>query len=299
MVEQPVCKEPQENGLLPIFPNFRAGAGCTGAGSGCIPTLLALLLKKLHWMNRFFYLLMQGFGLMRPGPCKGGLLALLVVLVAQMSKAQNRYPYGIAPLSTLEAYRALVQKDSSMALVPLQRAVPGIRLDIRYATTRNFMGQPVYGQAAAYLSLPAARALQGVQEELAALGYGLKVFDAYRPYAVTVAFYEKVRDTVFVASPYRGSRHNRGCAVDLTLVHLPTGRELPMPTGFDDFSPRAHTDYGRLPKKVKRNRELLKRVMTRHGFAPYPDEWWHFDYRGWQSHPLLDLSFEQLAQAVH
>ena len=123
---------------------------------------------------------------------------------------------------------------------------------------------------------------------------GLKIFDAYRPYRVTIIFYEKVKDTVFVASPYRGSRHNRGAAVDLTLINLRSGRELKMPTAFDDFTKKAHANYSKLPRSVIRNRELLKSVMLKNGFEVYADEWWHYDYKGWRDHPVLDLSFEEL-----
>src|SRR5690606_11590550 len=116
------------------------------------------------------------------------------------------------------------------------------------------------------------------QAELKPLGYGLKIYDGYRPYDVTVAFYEAFRDTVFVASPYTGSRHNRGCAVDLTLIDLKTGKELEMPTPYDSFTKEAHAEYRDIPATAFKNRELLQRVMLKHGFRIYPDEWWHFDF---------------------
>ncbi len=216
----------------------------------------------------------------------------ITVIKAQL-KANK---YGAITIADLKDYKELVGKDSTKALVELITIIPDLKLDIRYATSNNFMGEPMYKSAAAFLSLPAARALTTVQKELNTLGYGLKIFDAYRPYAVTVSFYEKVHDTVFVASPYRGSRHNRGCAVDLTLINLKTGKDLPMPTAFDDFTEKAHTSYPNLSEEVIKNRELLKAIMTKNGFEIYADEWWHYDFKGWRDHPLLDISFEELTQ---
>src|SRR5690606_28266679 len=166
--------------------------------------------------------------------------------------------------------------------------------DVVYATSRNFMGEPVYTSPGAYLRRPAAVALQAVQAELAAQGYGLKVWDAYRPYRVTVAFYEQVLDSTFAASPYTGSKHNRGCAVDLTLVNKATGEELAMPTPFDEFTTKAHVDFNDLPEEVLRNRELLIQTMAKHGFSVYADEWWHFDFTDWEQYELIDLEFEEL-----
>ncbi|MFC6997504.1 M15 family metallopeptidase [Rufibacter roseus] len=223
------------------------------------------------------------------------LFSLLVSQYGLQAFGQTNFEkYRLKTVSDLTEYEALVRQDSSVALVALKQYIPNIQLDIRYATSNNLMGEPMYQSAGAFLSLPAAKALQAVQEELKKQGVGLKIYDAYRPYAVTVAFYEKVRDTVFVASPYRGSRHNRGCAVDLTLVDLKTGKELKMPTPFDEFSPQAHSQYAKLPKKVLKNRQLLQEVMLKHGFEIYPDEWWHFDFSGWKEHPVMDISFEEL-----
>jgi D-alanyl-D-alanine dipeptidase len=122
----------------------------------------------------------------------------------------------------------------------------------------------------------------------------LKVIDAYRPYKATVYFYEKVRDSVFVSVPWKGSRHNRGCAVDVSIVTFKTGKEIEMPTGFDDFSVKAHPDYMKLSGKVLKNRSQLITIMKKHGFTVYPAEWWHFDYQGWEKYALMDVSFESL-----
>jgi len=170
----------------------------------------------------------------------------------------------------------------------------GIPLDIRYATPNNFMKQTLYPVAKAYLRAPAAEALVNVQRDLAARGLGIKVFDAYRPYRVTVAMWEPIKNPDYVADPAKGSRHNRGAAVDLTLIDLKTGAELPMPTGYDDFTSRAAHASEDLPADARANRELLREVMTKHGFEPLPSEWWHYDFRGWERFELLDVGLDEL-----
>ena len=191
-------------------------------------------------------------------------------------------------------YERLAANDPQKRMVDLAQAVPGIALDLRYATPNNFMHQTLYPVARAFLRAPAARALADVEKELAAEGLGVKIFDAYRPYRVTVKMWEPIRNPDFVADPAKGSRHNRGAAVDLTLIDLKSGRELPMPTGFDDFTPRAHQNFSDLPPDVIANRAKLRDVMTRHGFEPLPTEWWHFDYHGWERFEVMDVRIEAL-----
>lgn len=223
------------------------------------------------------------------------LAVLMLVLSSHLySQDSTKNKYGLFVVSNPNQYEKLVNADTNNALVNLKDYIPKIKLDIRYATSNNFLGEPVYNKAEAFLRLPAAKELKEVEKDLAKKGMGLKIFDGYRPYSATVKFYLKVRDTVYVASAWTGSRHNRGCAVDLTLINLKTGKELDMPTGFDNFTDKAHSDYDNLPEKVKDNRSLLKDVMTKHGFTNYPAEWWHFDYNGWKNFPLTDLRFEQL-----
>ena len=153
----------------------------------------------------------------------------------------------------------------------------------------------MYRTPAAFLRLPAAQALLAIEQQLRPMGYGLKVYDGYRPYKVTVAFYEAYHDTTFVASPYTGSRHNRGCAVDLTLIDLRTGKELFMPTPYDAFTKQASATWtDGLSEQALSNRKLLQDVMLQHGFVIYPSEWWHFDFAGWQNYPVTDISFEDL-----
>ncbi|HEY6137211.1 MAG TPA: M15 family metallopeptidase [Thermoanaerobaculia bacterium] len=173
----------------------------------------------------------------------------------------------------------------------------GVALDLRYATTNNFMHTQLYPVAKAYLRAPVAAALADVERELAPQRLGLKVWDAYRPYRVTVAMWEPIKNPDYVADPKKGSRHNRGAAVDLTLIDLETGKELLMPTGFDDFTPRARNDFNDLPAEAIANRARLREVMTRHGFEPLPSEWWHYDFKGWEKFELLDVPLDSLAAA--
>ena len=188
------------------------------------------------------------------------------------------------------AYRASVAANPELRLIDL--ATLGIPLDIRYATPNNFMKKALYPSARAFLRAPAAQALADVQRELASQGLGIKVFDAYRPYAVTVAMWEPIQNPDYVADPKKGSRHNRGAAVDLTLIDLKTGAELAMPTPYDDFTPRAAQSFNDLPADALANRALLRDVMTKHGFDPLASEWWHFDFRGWEGFDLLDVGFD-------
>ncbi|MFB9863030.1 M15 family metallopeptidase [Rufibacter immobilis] len=230
-------------------------------------------------------------------------LLFLLLWIAAVASAGAQTPetpvipknqYGLPVVSSVALYQQLVAQHPEQELVELTSYIPGLVLDIKYATADNLAKQPVYTLATAYARKPVADALKKIQEELKPLGLGLKIYDGYRPYQVTVKFYEKVRDSVFVASPRTGSRHNRGCAMDLTLIRLRDGKELRMPTAYDAFTPKAHTDYAKLPHKVKQNRDLLKQAMLRNGFQVYPDEWWHFDFKEWRSFPLMDIRFEDL-----
>jgi D-alanyl-D-alanine dipeptidase len=223
----------------------------------------------------------------------GSLLALLLLACATAPVvAPNRYGLRVVPDAA--TYRRLVARHPASRLVDLQQAVPGIVLDVRYATTNNFMHQQLYPVARAFLRAPAAQALAEVQRELSAQGLALKVFDGYRPYRITERMWEPIRNPDFVADPAKGSRHNRGAAVDLTLIHLGSGAELAMPTPYDDFTAHARQDFDDLPAEVRANRAKLRDVMTRHGFDPLPSEWWHFDYRGWQTFDLLDVPLEEV-----
>ena len=182
-------------------------------------------------------------------------------------------------------------------LVEITNLDPAIRLDIRYATTNNFMGRPVYRQARAFLQRPAAEALVRAQKTLKTNGYGIVVFDGYRPWSVTKAFWDAAtpeqRKIEFVANPRKGSKHNRGCAADISLYDLQTGREAEMPSGYDEFTERAYPNYSGGNAEARARRDLLRRTMEGQGFTVYPAEWWHFDYKDWPQYPILNVPFER------
>ncbi|MFO7447174.1 MAG: M15 family metallopeptidase [Ignavibacteriaceae bacterium] len=202
--------------------------------------------------------------------------------------------YGLYVVDNMSGYYKLVVQDSSKLLVNLQEYIPGLKIDVKYASDKNFLGEQVYPYAATFLRLPAAEALKQVQEELKKKNYELKIFDAYRPYSITVKMYITYEDTTYVASAWTGSRHNRGCAVDITIINSETGEEIIMPTGYDDFTEKAHPDYKYLPDDVINNRALLINTMSKFGFMVYTTEWWHYDFNGWENYELMDLNFEEL-----
>ncbi len=181
-------------------------------------------------------------------------------------------------------------------LVELTALDPGIRLDIRYATAHNFLGRPVYAEARAFLQRPAAEALVRAHRWLKTKGYGIVVFDGYRPWSVTKLFWDATPEDKkqFVADPAKGSRHNRGCAVDLSLYDLRTGRTVQMPSEYDEMTERAPPSYRGGSRRARRLRDLLRRAMEREGFAVYEHEWWHFDYKDWPRYPILDIPFSSI-----
>jgi len=184
--------------------------------------------------------------------------------------------------------------SSSNDLVAVTSINSRVRLDIRYATTNNFTRRQVYPSAKACLHRPTALKLAKAQEKLEEQGLSLKVYDAYRPLSVQKIFWAIMPDERYVADPAKGSRHNRGSAVDVTLVELQSGRELEMPSGFDDFTTRASYAFTNLPPEAISNRALLRATMTECGFTPFETEWWHFDDTGWTNYPVLDVPLESL-----
>lgn len=181
-------------------------------------------------------------------------------------------------------------------LVELAPLDPAIHLDIRYATANDFLGTPVYTQARAFLQRPAAEALLRVLHKLKSLGYGLLIHDGYRPWYVTKIFWDATppEGKIFVADPAQGSRHNRGCAVDLTLYDLKTGQPIEMTGGYDEMSPRSFPNYPGGTSLQRWHRDLLRRAMESEGFAVYESEWWHFDYKDWREYGILNIPFEKL-----
>lgn len=181
-------------------------------------------------------------------------------------------------------------------LVDLSLLDPALRFDIRYAGSNNFMGAPFYRSAVAYLQRPVAEALVAAHRELLQQGFGLLIFDAYRPWYVTWMFWEGTPENLrhFVANPASGSRHNRGAAVDLTLYHIASGSPAAMGSGYDEFTERSHIDYPGVTAEERENRDRLRGMMEKHGFSVYRNEWWHFDHRDWAQYPILNLTFEEL-----
>jgi D-alanyl-D-alanine dipeptidase len=181
-------------------------------------------------------------------------------------------------------------------LVELVTLDPTIRLDIRYAGTNNFLGKPVYPEARAFLQRPAAQALLAAHRDLAAHGYGLLIHDGYRPWAITKLFWDMTSGSQreFVADPAQGSKHNRGCAVDLTMYDLALGTVVEMPSGYDEMTPRAYPDYKGGQPEARGKRDLLRWAMEKHGFTVEPNEWWHFNYKDWQEFPILDMPFSAI-----
>ena len=185
-------------------------------------------------------------------------------------------------------------KDSD--LVEIVKLDPTFKLDIRYATSNNLVGRPVYTEARAFLQRPAAEALVKVNSELKTYGFGLMIFDGYRPWSVTKIFWDITpeEDKKFVADPKKGSRHNRGCAVDLTLYELGSGEEIPMTGVYDEMSERSYPDYKGGTDKQREMRDLLRSKMEAHGFTVYEFEWWHFDYNEWRTYRLENIPFSAI-----
>ena len=175
----------------------------------------------------------------------------------------------------------------------------GIRFDIRYATKNNFMGEPLYSQARAFLQRPAAEALLKAGETLRAEGFGLLIHDAYRPWYVTKMFWDATPDRLhgFVADPLKGSKHNRGCAVDLSIYYLSSGKPVVMPSGYDEMTPRAFPDYKGGTERQRELRDRLRKAMESQGFSVDKSEWWHFDFREWTTYPILNVAFEAVETA--
>jgi D-alanyl-D-alanine dipeptidase len=234
------------------------------------------------------------------------LLALLAGVPAQATtRAEGPRIFRVTPLRPVAELRA-----EALALAPpveagpfrpvdlveLQKLDASIRLDVRYATSDNFLGVPVYEEPRAFLQRPAAEALVRAHRALAAKGFGLLIHDGYRPWWVTKVFWEATPPSAhdFVADPQKGSRHNRGCAVDLTLYRLADGQAVEMPSLYDEMSPRASPRYKGGSPEARRLRDLLRAAMKAEGFSVNPSEWWHFDHASWRSYPILNIPFDRV-----
>jgi zinc D-Ala-D-Ala dipeptidase len=204
-----------------------------------------------------------------------------IIELAQTNKPTNPSPSPSVNKTPL-AYEA--------RLIDIRTVNDKIALDIRYATDNNFLKRKVYPAARCVLRGAAAQALSQVQNDLAKQGLGLKVFDCYRPLSVQKLMWEILPDSRYVANPTKGSRHNRGAAVDLTLIDR-NGKELEMPTGFDDFTEKAFRNSKAANPQAKKNSQLLEEAMKKFGFIPLATEWWHFDAPGWDKFSVLDIPF--------
>ena len=207
-------------------------------------------------------------------------------------------PVGVLRKIALSASPPSEQKKNDPDLVELRTLDSTIKYDIRYATTNNFMSAVFYRSAHAYMQRPAAESLVRVSKKLKAFGYGLLIHDSYRPWYVTKMFWDATPDDkkIFVANPENGSRHNRGCAVDLTLYDLDTGAVVEMVGGYDEMTDRSFPDYVGGTSQQRWHRELLRRSMEAEGYTVYEAEWWHYDYKTWNDYPILNLTFEALEQ---
>lgn len=232
------------------------------------------------------------------------ILAALVLglpLLAQAPGVFRIHPVRPVPELRTEAARLSPPAETGdfrpADLVDLTTLHPAIHLDIRYAGPDNFLSTPVYTQARAFLQRPAAEALKRAHLRLMDQGYGLLIHDAYRPWSVTWIFWQATpadkRD--YVADPSRGSRHNRGCAVDLTLYELKTGKPVEMPSLYDEMTERAWPDYTGGAPESRRLRELLRDAMEKEGFMVYEYEWWHFDFKDWRRYRVENTPFERIA----
>jgi zinc D-Ala-D-Ala dipeptidase len=213
--------------------------------------------------------------------------AVLAVLLMLLARCGGRHP---------PREKGSFRQPELVELILLD---PTLKLDIRYARSNNFLGRPVYSQARAFLQRPAAEALTRVNASLREEGYGLVIFDGYRPWSVTKIFWEATPGDKkqFVANPREGSKHNRGCAVDLSLIDLATGEEVGMPGQYDEMSERSHINYSGGTEESRRLRDRLRKAMEAEGFEPYEPEWWHFNYREWKEYPILDIPFGEIAAA--
>ncbi len=181
-------------------------------------------------------------------------------------------------------------------LVDVAKLDPTIKLDVRYTTTDNFLSTPVYQSARVFLQRPAAVGVLRAHQDLKKQGYGLMIFDGYRPWYITKIFWDATPPAQheFVADPSKGSRHNRGCAVDLTLYDLSTGREVEMTGVYDEMSERSYPNYTGGTAEQRARREVLRQAMEKQGFQVYETEWWHFDYQDWRRYAIQNIPFEKI-----
>lgn len=242
---------------------------------------------------------MVPFPLFEPKRMKSPTICLLFFLFITLAETQGqlshqrKYPVRVSSLTT---HQKEVQRSSMLNMVDPQTLISGLIYDLRYATEQNFTGKRMYpkGTQSSFLRVAAAKALKKAADSLRQYGLGIKIFDAYRPFRVTLRFWKLIKDERYVANPSKGSGHNRGIAVDLTLYELKSGAELNMGTGFDNFSDTAHHSFEYLPAPIAMNRFLLKSIMTQAGFNALETEWWHYALPNPSAYSILDIPFKKL-----
>jgi zinc D-Ala-D-Ala dipeptidase len=225
------------------------------------------------------------------------LYIIIFTLIIPDARAQDTTlnKYGLWVINDVAQLQKTVMQHPAKAMVDLKKTNARFQFDLRYATTNNFMHQQLYPSIkTTYLRKAAADLLVAVQQELNKKGLGLKIFDAYRPYSVTEKLWEPVKDDRYAADPKKGSGHNRGIAVDITIINLNNNTELNMGTDFDNFSDTAHHAFINLPANVLQNRLLLKTTMEKHGFKALDTEWWHYYLPNTALYELLDIDFKKL-----
>ncbi len=222
-------------------------------------------------------------------------IVFLTVAFSAVAQDSSLNKYGLLVIHDATVLQNSIRNDPAKAMSDLKKKIPGLLFDLRYATANNFMRQQLYPDGtSAWLRKAAADSLFRVQNELKQSGLGLKIFDAYRPYSVTEKMWELVKDDRYAADPKKGSNHNRGIAVDLTIINLRSRTELNMGTGFDNFTDTAHHTFTNLSGDILQNRLILKTIMEKHGFKALETEWWHYSLFNAADFELLDLDFTTL-----
>lgn len=211
------------------------------------------------------------------------------------AKAQN-----VFTISTKEQYDSSVKANSKNRLVNLKKFIPGVNLNLKYATPNNFTNKKLYKKATTtYMRYDAAMALLEIQKYLNNQGMAIKIFDAYRPFAVTKLMWDLIHDERYVANPKSGSGHNKGTSVDLTIVKMDSDKELDMGTGFDNFTELAHHSHTpNFDSTIKANRNLLKSTMEKFGFKILDTEWWHYSWISVEKYDVIDMNFKQLKNVI-
>lgn len=224
---------------------------------------------------------------------------LFLIILLCVSEVTETNAQSLEVVKQVSDYKKQVLQDENKYMINLKEIIPTLQIDLRYGTKENFTGEKLYpSNPIAFLRMPAAKALMKIQQQLALQGLTLKVWDAYRPHRATRRMWTLIQDERYVANPAKGSGHNRGLAIDLTLVDLKTGVMLDMGTAFDHFSDTAHHDFKKLPSNVLKHRATLKSIMEQYGFKALATEWWHYSWPNDRNYEVLDLRFRDIQRML-